>query len=521
MKLLKKIAIVLLTFTLLVLLLDLGLNYWIAKELPGLINKKNDSPYTITYENLEISLLDRTIIAQNIYLYPKAATENTPIKAGVYAKIKTVHVKQFEFWKLLFSDKIKAKSITIIKPEITVFKRNENAVNNSGSIRSQIVAPFNKVIFVSDIYLNEGDLKIVYTQNKKAILAVANISVKLEQIAITDDILKKNIPFSYRNYAFSCDSIYYRPNKFYHIRTKHIETTEKGLSIQRFEMIPEYSRAEFVRRLPAEKDMYTLKARAVKINNMKWGFDKTEKIFFHTESVVIDNINANIYRGKMPPDDLKKKPLFNKLLREIPFDLKIDTLKINSSYLEYEEEKTFEKGAGLLSFNHLNLTARNISSGFYKQKRCDVALHINCRFMNVSPMKVDWSFNVQDKADGFRIKGSIQKFPAENLTPFIKSYMNITAKGMLDEVYFDFEGNDKKAIGSFAVNYDDLKFTVYQKDDVKKKNRLITFITRIFVKKTTKEKIKNTPIEVERIPEKSFFNFLWRCIADGLKKLLI
>ncbi|WP_300566252.1 hypothetical protein [Flavobacterium sp.] len=521
MKWVKRITIGLVALSLLALILDLGLNYWISARLPRIINGKNDFPYSITYEDLDISLLNSTILAKNIYLHPKKSIEDAPIKTGIYAQIKTVEVKKFKFWNLIFNDKIKAKSITITRPKVTLYKKSESAITNSKSINSQIVAPFSKVIFVSDIYLYGGDLKIIHTQNKKNILSVANISVKLEEIVITDDILKKKIPFSYRNYAFSCDSIYYRPNQFYHILTKQIETTEKGLSVKNFEMIPEYSRREFVKIIKKEKDIYNLKADEITIQNIKWGFDATEQFFFHTELISLHKAVANIYRSKVPPDDLSKKPLYNKLLREIPFDLKIDTLKVRNSLLEYEEEKTFEIGAGSLTFNRLNLTATNICSGFQKTKMKDLAIKINCRFMNISPMKIHWTLNVLDKTDGFNIKGSILKFPADKLTPFIKPYMNITAKGILDEVYFNFTGNDKTSKGNFGINYDDLKFTIYRENDRKKKNKFLTAIARIFTKKDTKEKVKNTAIEIERIPEKSFYNFLWRSIQEGLKKLLI
>jgi hypothetical protein len=521
MKWAKRITITILLLLLIVPLLNLGVNYWISVRLPGIINEKNDSPYSITYKDLDISLLNSSILAKNITLCPKAALTDTVIKKGIYAQIERIEIQNVKLWSLIFSTKIEARSITIIQPEIVLYKENESAIDNPKSIRSAVVAPFQKIILVSDIYLAKGDIKIINIRNNKPILSIANISVKLEDITLTKELLEHKIPFSYRNYAFSCDSLYYRPNGFYDIRTKHIETTEKGLLLKKFTMIPKYNRWEFVKRLSKEKDIFTLSVATIQLQRMKWGFDKNENLFFHTGKLVVDNAAANIYRGKMPQDDLSKKPLYNKLLRELPFDLKVDTLKVKNSLLEYEEEKAFEKGAGLLSFSRLNMTATNISSGFQKTKLPDIAIKINCRFMNISPMNVYWTLNVLDKTDGFLIKGSIYKFPAERLIPFIKPYMNVTAKGMLDKVYFNFRGNDRMSGGAFGIEYDDLKFTIYRKNDREKKNKFLTAIARIFVKKDTKDRIKNTQVEVERIPEKSFYNLLWRSVADGLKKLLV
>ena len=140
--------------------------------------------------------------------------------------------------------------------------------------------------------------------------------------------------------------------------------------------------------------------------------------------------------------------------------------------------------------------------------------------MNTSNMNVKWSFNVLDKTESFKIQGSILKFPADKLTPFIKPYMNVTAEGMLDKIYFNYSGNDHMAKGDFALAYEDLKVNVLQKDR-KKKNKFISAVANIFVKKDTNERVKETAVEVERIQEKSFFNLLWRTTADGLKKLLI
>ena len=71
------------------------------------------------------------------------------------------------------------------------------------------------------------------------------------------------------------------------------------------------------------------------------------------------------------------------------------------------------------------------------------------------------------------------------------------------------------------MKYHDLKFTIYKKDDRKKKNKLITFITRIFVKKDSNDKLKDAAIEVDRIPEKSFYNLLYRSVLEGFKKILV
>lgn len=515
-----KIIITVFSLLLLVLLLNWGLNIWVNTKLPELISEKNQTPYHITYSKLDVSLLSRNIKASGIVVVPKASMKDTLNKAGIYSKIESIEIADFSIWNVLFSDKIKAHSITVNRPEVVLYKKNRKAVNNSKSIRSEVVEPFQKLIMVSNVNLNKGDFKIVYVKNNTPVLSVKNVTVQLDGILITNETLEKKIPFSYKSYAFNCDSLFFLTNNQYYIRANNIKTTNSGLELKNFSMASEFNRKQFVNQLAKEKDLFTLKADDIAINDMDWGFKK-DLFFFNTSNIVLDKVYANIYRNKIPEDDLSKKKLYNRLLREIPFPLRIDTLSVRNSLLEYEEEKTFEKGAGLLTFNNFNLTATNIGSGFQQEKVPDVKIKINCKFMNASPMKVDWSFNVLDKSDGFNIKGSILNFDSDQISVFSKPYINATTKGILDKVYFNFTGNDVKAKGDFALEYHDFKVKLYKKKKPEKEAKLKSAIGNLFIKNNSDGKLKSTEVELERIQEKSFYNFFWRCIAEGLIKILL
>jgi hypothetical protein len=510
-----KVLIGFASLILLATLVDIGLNIWIKSQLPKIINTKNDSAYYITYKNINVSLWNGHIKANQMVIVPKFSLKNNKDKSGIYATVQSVEVHEFKVWSLLFSDKLKAKSITVNQPHVILYQKdtNENSINS-------VVAPFEKIITVTDIYLNHGAIKIINLKNNKAVLNVSNINLNLDGIVISEKTLANKIPFQFSNYKLTCDSIYYHPNEFYYIKTNKLVSTKSNLKLDSFQMLPTYSRGEFISKMKNEKDIYTMLCDSVSLTKIDWGF-KSDDFFFHCNAITLNNLTANIYRSKEPADDLTKKVLYNKLLRDLKFDLKVDTLKIKNSLIEYEEEKKSENGAGKIIFSSFNLTATSICSGFSKEKTPDINIKANCKFMKTAPLNVVWKFNVRDKTDGFNIQGTLTNFDAENLVVFTKPYMNVTAKGILDRVHFNFSGNDKIISGQLAVEYDDLKFTIYKKDDRRKKNKLLTFIAKIFIKKDTKEKLKEANIEIERIPEKSFYNLLWRGIADGLIKILV
>ena len=62
---------------------------------------------------------------------------------------------------------------------------------------------------------------------------------------------------------------------------------------------------------------------------------------------------------------------------------------------------------------------------------------------------------------------------------------------------------------------------MYQKKDPKKENKFTTTVANLLVKDDSNGSTKATKVEIEREVDKSFYNLLWKSIAQGLKKILI
>nr|WP_315241374.1 hypothetical protein [uncultured Flavobacterium sp.] len=518
MSIFKKIAIALISLFLLGIFLDIGLNYWIKKQLPIIIHEKNNTVYNINYEKIEVSLWSRNIYAQTLLISPKNQPKDS--KNGLFSKIESITIEHFNIWDLAFNDVIQAESIIINKPRVILYKKGEKLLNNSKSIKSEILEPFRKMIAVSNIYLNDGTVDVVSLDSEKPILSIKKIILKLEGILLTDATLKEKIPIQYKSYALVIDSLFFRTSAFYHMNIGKISTGKNFLKINNFSYIPQFNRPDFIKQLKKEKDINILKFDSAQVAKMNWGF-KNDRFFFKANSIVINHFDANIYRGKMPANDLSKKYLYNHLLRNIKFPLEIDTLQVLKSKLVYEEEKNFSKGPGVLNFDKFNLQATNIKSGFGLKKTDDVKIKVNCIFMKTSPLDVDWSFNVLDKKDSFHIQGVISNFDIAAIERFSKPYMNASFTGVFNKYRFNFYGNDDAVKGNASLDYDDLKVKLYKKKNPEKVAKLKSAIVNLIVKNDSKDKVKNADVELKRIQEKSFYNFLWRSIAESLKKILI
>lgn len=518
MSIYKKIAIGVISLFLFVILANIGLNYWIKKQLPIIVNDKNKTAYNIHYEKIEVSLFSRNINATTLLISPKNQPKDS--KNGLFSKIESITIKHFNIWDLAFNDLIQAESIIINKPRVILYKKGEKLLNNSKSIKNEIIEPFRKIVAVSNIYLNDGSVDVVSLDTDKPILSVKKIILKLEGILLTDATLKEKIPMRFEKYVLVCDSLYYKPSAFYAMNIGQISTEKNFLKIKKFSYLPEFNRKDFVKRLDKEKDIYTIKLDSAHIEKMDWGF-KNEKFFFKASSLIANHVDANIYRNKIPKDDLSKKYLYNHLLRKIKFPLQIDTIQILKSKLVYEEEIDFSKGPGILNFDRFNMQVTNLKSGFGYKKMADVKIKVNCLFMKNSPLDVNWSFNVLDLNDSFHIQGTIANFNVVAMERFTKPYINTTFTGKFNKYHFNFYGNDATAKGNATLDYEDLKVKLFKKKDREKEAKLKTAVANLLLKNDSDDKTKKADVELDRIQEKSFYNFLWRSIAESLKKILI
>ncbi len=515
----QKFGVVAMSVLLTVVILHFGLVWYVNKKLPEIINS-NTSEFKVNYDHIDFSIWTGYILIEKISLTPKNAKADIGKQNGIFATVKSVEVVGFGLWSVLTSDRIVARGILIDEPKVVINKPNDEPLNNRKSINSKIIEPFGKFISVKNILIKKGQFKIINTLNAKTLASAANVDLAIDGVKFSDNSLDDPIPVRFRTYSFKCDSLFYKLNNTYQVSASKFDAAQNFLQIQNLRFVPTVTRREFIASLSTEKDLYTVIVPTLTMSKLDWGFNDKD-LFVHAEALTLDKVNTNVYRAKMPADDLTKKKLYGEVLRGLKFDLDIKSINIKNSTIVYEEELTFEKGAGRISFGDFNMTASNVSNGFGKKSVPDVNIVVDCNFMKASPLKVNWHFNPLNKSEAFHIDGKILKFPIEELAVFTKPYVNATAKGFIDVVKFNFNGNDNVSKGKFDIEYTDLKVTVFQKNDRDKKNKVLTAIGNLFVKNDTNDKPKSVNVEVERIHEKSFYNLLWRSIAEGLKKTLI
>ena len=469
----------------------------------------NEVFYSSNTQNVNVEALSINPKLANLQAVSVKSTVSKSDKTllDIDAKQVNLAIKEWNF----VENKLKLNIDNVVINELN------GKIKGSTSPKKKVKPAFEGISFpliVKNVSLKNSNL--IYDKGSQP-LTFKDLNANIQNIELNANTIKGEIPFKIGNYSFTTRNFNYK-TEFYNLSSSLVKVNKNTIQISNFAMLPMVSRAQFIRMIPAEKDLYDIKVNQISVNG-SWDFFSNNK-FLEASDVKLNGVNANIFRSKIPADDLKEKPMYSKLLRSIKIPMFINNLAINNSLLVYEEDTKKSEGPGKLTFNNFSLKAKNINSGKMKGKPTQIPITINCLFMNASPMNVNWNLDTASANDAFSISGNVADLPASRINPFIEPYLKVRASGLIADLIFNFKGNYQGLNGSLKMKHKDLKIAIIR--ETGEKNKLLSAVANVFVRSNSDKYPESVPVEkVERDKTKSFFNLFWKGIEQGLKKTLI
>ena len=464
--------------------------------------------YASDHQNFKVAQMEanpKSLQLQNFTAIPTATLAD---KSSLDFTIKNIKLKinEFKFVEKKLALNIENVLIESVKGTIISAKNPQKAKGSFAGIQFPLK--------VNNIELKNSDLTL---ERQNEPFHFHDLNAKLQKLEINEKTVQNKIPFQLGFYSGTTRNFDYK-TKFYNISSSLIKISKSAVQLSNFAMKPTVSRAEFIRMIPTEKDLYDLKVEQIRMEG-NWNFLSDDQ-FLHATEVTLEKMDANVFRSKIPNDDLTKKPMYSKMLRSIKFPLLVDNLVVKNSLLVYEEDTKKSDGPGKLFFTDFNLKAKNINSGKMKGKPTKIPIEIKSKIMGTSPLNLLWTIDTASQDDAFTIGGTVTNLPAPQINYFTEPYLKVRATGFISKINFDFKGNLLGIGGVFKMKHENLKIAILKDDG--KKNTILSAVANLFVKTNSDQFPESVLVEnVKRDPTRSFFNLLWHGIEQGLKKTLL
>lgn len=508
---------------LLILIVLLGaaaiyLNTYLENQLKGIIENELPQSLSLEYKDLEIdswqgnaSLSNATVRINITDTVPKSEVKNA-----------TVKLTGFNHWTYFKSKDIYFNEVKIHADTLTHYrqpkKKEQKKSKDNDSLNNPIAAEkLDRKFKIKDFQLTADYIQILKPESAEVALRTAHFDFSLKNVtpAQSQRILR---PFEYEDVLIKTDSLYFKMNAFDALKIGHLEWNGTALELLETQLLTEVSRSRLSELIDKERDHVNFQIKRLHFKDLKYGQNEG-KFFFNSPKLILDTPALNIYRDKRVADDYTIKPLYSKMLRELQFDLMIDTIQIQNGTILYTERVNNEAEAGQLQFDQLNATLTNVGNTYNSGKK-KTAIAIDARFMQHAPITIDWDFDINDPQDKFKLIGTLSHLPANELEAFTGPNLGVEMTGNVARTYFTIYGTDYSSHIDMQMTYDDFKVSILNKEK-KRKKWLVSTLANIFIAKSSKNEeggFKEGSGDVNRDQNKSFFNYLWLNLKEGMLK---
>lgn len=473
------------------------------------LEKKFPSHLTLNYDELDVNLITGDIKFSNVDL--KIRDRDTTLNHTLI-KINNVLIDRLSYWHFFLRNTIKAKRVLVESPYASYYP---SKTFREKSQQAKGVVNLLKKISIGKIKISNGSFDMGNQQNDSIRVRVRKMNFSLLNGKTDPKIIQRKIPITYDSYNFSSKDLFVDLGLFETVNVEALMITETNAKLTNLVLQSKYSKAELSKMLRKERDHIDLKVPEFSLSKIDFGY-QNNRFFFASKIGRGSGLNLNIYRDKLMPDDPSHKEMYSSVLRELPFNLKIDSVALIDSEFRYEENAKSDSKAGSLYLEGASLKLQNLCNTYSKGNQ--TSAQIAGKLMGVAPINVSYSFDMNDKNDSFKVATTLFGLNGKEINTFLRPNVNVQIKGKVNELYFTAFGNSRAAKGDMKMKYEDLEFQILKKDKLSI-NKLLSAIGNLFINDGSDadaQGYRYGNIDVERDPSKSIFNYFWACTQDGI-----
>ncbi|MFT7231807.1 MAG: hypothetical protein ACI8TA_001017 [Cyclobacteriaceae bacterium] len=413
-------------------------------------------------------------------------------------------------------------SLIIDQPEITLDLNMPAALKKNNR---QVIIP---TVAINNISLNNGRSSFrtkEFNFDQPVSFSEINCNIDSFKIDSTTTLLTlsetlKKTNFSLADFSFlTADSLYQIQLNSLQYDGEHNRVIARNIDLN-----PLFSRNEFQDQIAYQKDWFDLRISNVILDDPDYKKYITENLL-ELKEITVNNFSLDTHRDKrlpVPPDLVK--PLPQQLISEIPLPFYVDKISVKSSFISHSEFSPTGTLPGSIFFNNLNAEITNITNDA-KMLELDsiMVFHAKGNMMTTGLFDVNVKFNLKDTGQYFLFDGTLKNMNLTELNRLLEHTAFVHIKdGFNKYVEFNFEANNKYALGTMKFYYNDLKITVLNPEDATNKGHgasIKSFFANTFVVNKKNPHflfVREGDIFYYRDTNKAIFNYWAKALLSGV-----
>lgn len=508
----------------------------VVSELTKLTKEKSGGLYELRIEKAQFNLFSGKIKVKEASLSPNSSVlgeryaQNNAPAATVNVRLETFHIKLSHWISSLKSKKFAIEYIDLRAPHIVIvqdtalLQRRKALTDDSAKNpikRFLASSKFNKIVLKDGFF----ELKTTSTPDRSALI-VDGINAEIDGVGMDSTFLFQNSAIPYWNSAdVSIKNVSYTfPGEHIRLEVNQFIFNDKDsfLSWDSLALIPLHEKYEYAEKTPRQSDWMTVQTKKVDFMGIDLKELFSENALFIEKVFISDFYFSSFKNRKVPPIVPPVKPLFHRLIHEIPFEFHVPDITVETGKAEYEELALHAHEPGKLLFTNIHLLFSELTNRPTEEHQC-VKINGKTKIMGEGDFSGVFELPLHPDDQNFKITGYLDALDFRSFNPMLEPMANIfVERGAVDNAYFTIMGTDNVASIDYLLLYHDLKVDILNKEGHKSglASKIVNNYVLIPSNPEGKEDQRSARASVVRDIHRSNFQFWWSAIFAGTKETI-
>lgn len=514
--------------------LELYLRNLAEDQILAYLNNRENRQYDYHFEKLRISLLNQRIQIVDFTVKPinkriEKVKKQESFKTMMWLEIEKVNLNSIDFVEILTNNELKVEDLLVIRPDINVLFGNEerdpDSTTYDGTAIHQLIYQQN----VRNINVAGANLNFYNSRNLESpFLKIdsLNLEYKRESNTKKEAEIRLHTANLYNEFE---GGFYYKASELeYDNGTDH-------LKVVGFEVRPQSDPLTYTAQYDQQESWLSFNFDSLSISDVNLDSLILQPDRMHFSKLDLRNADFSLFidRTKEPKPE-EEEFLLGTLIRRIPFELTIDTTRLQNGSIEYASRFNVSDSNAILFFREIDAQIVNFTNSTHFLRNNQTCItNARGKFNGESQINAELKLALTDKRDRFKLNASLDTMELSDLNVYSDLALNTHIKsGKLFKCELKVKGDREMITGSLVTDYKDLHIQFLKEHDQmikvnpfkaeKDRGRYLIMNTLIngMINKNNKPKglfyKKSGLVFYEKVPDDNFIDLLIGGILSGI-----
>lgn len=511
----------------------------LKKYIPDFLSDATNHLYKISFSDIKIDLLKKTIQLQGVQLQSDPAiakqlalSHHEPLYL-INLTIPAINMTGVAFADLLANRSLNCDELNVVRPKAEIeIHPAQNGRIELPAFSGGGGAGMEK-LFIGHMKISKPDITIRQFGYEHTVCHINGGEATLNSWTINKDAGKDTSSFFYaKSGAVQLGTISIsKPGQHFTVRSASLQFSSKNhdVLVRNIVVSPIERNDANNKRLGVYKEVYTVRVPQVWIKNI----DRQKLLrnnILQASSMTLDAPYISVYLNRDPPPDSQNfVGIFpQQLLRKAEFKLNLNKTFVRNATVVYTEHSTATKRDGVLKLTGLNGTISNITNIPELVKRNPHCIVTAKGKFAGSPANARWDILLSDPHGHFNFNGHISDISAPQISKALEAFSLVGIESLnLHRLDLSVSANDQSSNGRLTMLYDSLKVQIKRMEDngsLSNKHLKTMMTNHVFLFPANPmpgDVVRSYTTSISRNRMRSFFGLVWSNLREGVDKTVI